>query len=74
MFLARYLLRRHVSRGADQRSRDCETGVAVETLGETEVRDVRFASGLIERLAAGDTLGVSAAIKTWRVTVSPEDR
>jgi hypothetical protein len=32
-----------------------------------------FAARLIDRLAAADTLGVSAAIKTWRVPADPKE-
>jgi hypothetical protein len=33
-----------------------------------------FAARMIDRLAASDTIGVSAAIKTWGVSVGPDGR
>lgn len=56
------------------RGTDALRSLRAYTLGSPDTEGVRFANGLIERLAAADTLGVSEAIKTWRVTVSPEDR
>jgi hypothetical protein len=43
-------------------------------LGSRDTAAAAFAGRMIDRLAAADTLGVTSAIKAWRVTVGPEDR
>jgi hypothetical protein len=56
------------------RGADALRSLRAYRLATTDSAGSAFAARMIDRLAVSDTTGVSAAIRTWRVVMEPEDR